>query len=182
MINAKIKSKSFQRAVGLALVPLFLAGWHAPQVGIGPGPAVGKSTGWPVPRFESLATDKAYVRAGPGFRYPILWDYHWRDMPVEVIGEFNVWRKVLLPDGATGWIHEALLHGTRGFIVIGGRHTVRAQPTADGQPVAYVEKGVVGVIRRCDAGSAWCRVLVDHRTGWLRRRDFWGDFANEAIK
>ncbi len=60
--------------------------------------------------------------------------------------------------------------------------TLRAGPHKDAAPVAYLDKGVIGVIRRCKAGAAWCQVEVDHRAGWLRRDQFWGSFAGEAIK
>ncbi|MGC9270998.1 SH3 domain-containing protein [Acidiphilium sp.] len=135
-----------------------------------------------MPRFESFRSNQIYLRAGPGFQYPIVWVYHRYNLPVEIIGEFNVWRHVVTPDGGTGWVHEALLHLTRSFIVIGARHTLRATPTATGTPVAYLDKGVIGVIRTCQANAPWCAVMVDGRHGWLRRVDFWGSFSGEAIK
>ena len=150
-----MRASSRLARLGLVVVALALGAWHAPKVGPGPG---------------------------PGFQYPIIWVYHRLDLPVEVTGEFNVWRHVVAPDGGDGWVHEALLHGLRSFIVIGGRHTLRAGPHKDAAPVAYLDKGVIGVIRRCKAGAAWCQVEVDHRAGWLRRDQFWGSFAGEAIK
>ena len=172
----------FSRAVILAALPLVLGAWHAAPVGPGPGPAKGASTGWPVPRFESFRSNQIYVRAGPGFQYPITWVYHRYNLPVEVIGEFNVWRQVMAPDGGTGWVHEALLHGVRSFIVTGKRRTMRAAPHRDAAPVAYLDKGAIGVIRACQDGAAWCAVEAGHRHGWLRRDAFWGAFAGEAIK
>ena len=177
-----VRASSRLARLGLVVVALALGAWHAPKVGPGPGPGKGSATGWPVPRFESFRSREIYMRAGPGFQYPIIWVYHRLDLPVEVTGEFNVWRHVVAPDGGDGWVHEALLHGLRSFIVIGGRHTLRAGPHKDAAPVAYLDKGVIGVIRRCKAGAAWCQVEVDHRAGWLRRDQFWGSFAGEAIK
>lgn len=156
--------------------------WHAPPPGAGPGPAKGSATGWAVPRFESFRSDLIYMRAGPGFQYPITWVYHRYDLPVEVVGEFNVWRHVVAPDGGKGWVHEALLHGVRSFIVIGGRQAMRAAPRADAAPVAWLDKGVIGVIRSCKADDKWCAVEADRHKGWLRRGEFWGIFAGEAIK
>lgn len=171
----------WRRAV-LVLLMLGIAAWHAPNPGPGPGPAKGSATGWPVPRFESFRSSQIYMRAGPGFQYPIVWVYHRYDLPVEIVGEFNVWRHVIAPDGGEGWVHEALLHLVRSFIVIGGRHTMRASPQAGAAPVAYLDKGAIGVITRCGAGARWCEVEAGHRHGWLRRADFWGSFAGEAIK
>ncbi|HQT60678.1 MAG TPA: SH3 domain-containing protein [Acidiphilium sp.] len=166
----------------LAAAALLLGAWQAPPAGTGPGPAKGSATGWPVPRFESFRSKEIYMRAGPGFQYPIVWVYHRFDLPVEVTGEFNVWRHVVAPDGGDGWVHEALLHGVRSFIVTATRGTLRAAPRRDAAAVAYLDKGVLGVIRSCQAGATWCRVEAGHRTGWLRRDAFWGSFAGEAVK
>lgn len=171
-----------RKVAAAVLAALLLGGWAAPDPGPGPGPAKGSATGWPLPRFESFRSSEIYMRAGPGFQYPITWVYHRYDLPVEVTAEFNVWRKVLAPDGGSGWVHEALLHGARSFIVTGGRHTLRAAPHAGASAIAYLDKGVIGLIADCPAGGAWCKVEADHRDGWLRRRDFWGVFAGEAVK
>ena len=165
-----------------AILALGLGAWAAPPVGPGPGPILGSATNLPVPRFESFRSDLINLRAGPGFQYPITYVFHRNDLPVEVTAEFNVWRRITAPDGTVGWIHEALLHAARSFIVIGGRQVLRASPDEDASPVAYLDQGVIGMIRNCDAGAAWCRVAVAHRSGWLKRSDFWGDFPGEAIK
>jgi SH3-like domain-containing protein len=170
------------RIAGFVILGLGLGAWVAPNAGSGPGPAKGTATGWSVPRFESFRSDQIYLRAGPGFQYPISWVYHRFDLPVEITGEFNVWRHVVTPDGGTGWVHEALVHGVRSFIVIGGRHTLRAGPDAAAAPVAYLDKGVIGVIATCQPDAIWCAVEAGHRHGFLPRADFWGSFVGEAIK
>ncbi|HET9147743.1 MAG TPA: SH3 domain-containing protein [Acetobacteraceae bacterium] len=173
-------SAGFRALLGVAL--LSLAAWTAPPVGAGPGPGKGPVTGMPLPRFESFRSNMVNLRAGPGFQYPITYVFHRDDLPVEVTAEFDVWRRVEAPDGTVGWIHEALLHGVRSFIVIGGQHVLRVAPRDDAAPAAYLEQGVIGLIRRCDADASWCRVSAGHRTGWLKRADFWGSFEGEAIK
>jgi SH3-like domain-containing protein len=166
----------------ILLLMLLLGAWTAPPVGAGPGPDKGASTDLPVPRFESFRSNLVNLRAGPGFQYPITYVFHRDDLPAEVTAEFNVWRRVTAPDGTVGWIHEALLHATRSFIVIGGQHVLRAAPHDDATPVAYLDQGVIGLIHRCRANASWCRVSAGHRSGWLKRTDFWGDFTNETIK
>lgn len=178
---ARALARSLPRAL-VGAVLLSLAAWTAPPAGTGPGPAKGPVTGLPLARFESFRSDMVNLRAGPGFQYPITYVFHRNDLPVEVIAEFNVWRRVVAPDGTIGWTHEALLHGFRSFIVTGGQQVLRAAPRDDAAPVAYLDKGVIGLIRRCDADASWCRVSAGHRTGWLRRADFWGSFPGEAIK
>jgi SH3-like domain-containing protein len=45
-------------------------------------------SGLPVPRYVSLKSDKAYLRTGPGDRYPVSWVYMRKGLPVEVIREY----------------------------------------------------------------------------------------------
>src|SRR5690348_12952439 len=67
-------------------------------------PNKGSVTQLPIPRFVSLRSDEVYLRAGPGTRYPIQWVYKRRDLPVEILREFDVWRLVEAPDGIKGWM------------------------------------------------------------------------------
>ena len=69
----------------------------------------GSDSGMMLPRFASLASDKINVRAGPGLRYPVSWTYVRRGVPVEVVAEFDYWRKVRDADGSEGWIHRGML-------------------------------------------------------------------------
>ena len=156
-----------------------------PPVAPPPGPThpdVGTVTGLPIPRFAAVRSSQVYMRAGPGFRYPIAWVYRRAGMPVEILREFNVWRLVRTPDGTEGWMHGATLNGKRDFIVADGRHTMHSGPEPADRPVAILEAGVVGRILRCDAGAAWCRVEAGGYRGWLPRTDFWGTLPGEAVR
>lgn len=143
--------------------------------------AKGSVTGLPIPRFVALRTDDVNMRKGPGFRYPIEWDYRRRDLPVEILREFEVWRLVETPDGARGWMHEATLIGRRTFIVQGAETTLRSAPRDDASPVAILKVGVIGRLRSCKAGSAWCRVRVGDYEGYLKRTRFWGTLPGEVV-
>ena len=57
------------------------------------------ATGYPIPRFVSLSSDKVYMRSGPGTKYPVLWEYKRKGLPVEITMEFDVWRKIKDVDG-----------------------------------------------------------------------------------
>ena len=103
-------------------------------------------------------------------------------LPVEIIGEFDVWRQLLAPDGGTGWVHEATLRARRSFYVTATQAVLRADPTPDASVVAYLNQGVGGALLRCDGGSDFCKVSTGHETGYLARADFWGTFPGEAVK
>ena len=74
-----------------------------------PSNAQRKGTGLPLPRFASLRADEANVRAGPGTRYPIEWVFRRKGMPVEIVAEFENYRKIKDWQGASGWVHQSLL-------------------------------------------------------------------------
>jgi SH3-like domain-containing protein len=148
-----------------------------------PVPAdVGTVTGLHLPRFASLKTDEVNMRAGPASRFPILWTYHRRDLPVKIEREFDVWRLVEDMDGIKGWVHQATLAGHRSFVITGNdAKTLRSDASATSAPVAMLKPGVVGHIRNCDAGADWCQVQAGDYRGWLQREDFWGTDAGEAV-
>ena len=76
-----------------------------------------KGSGLPIPRFASLRSDEVNVRTGPGPRYPIEWVFKRKAMPVEIVAEFENWRKIRDWQGASGWVHQSLLSGKRSFII-----------------------------------------------------------------
>ncbi len=161
---------------------LLCAAAPAPNPGTGPGPAVGSNTGLPVPRFVSLRSDDVNVRAGPGFQYPVNWVYKRAGLPVEIIGEFNVWRHIIAPDGGTGWLHEATIRARRTFYVTATQAMLYSAPRQGANVVAYLDKGVTGDILHCDGDSAFCKVKAGHKSGYLARTDFWGTFPGETVK
>src|SRR3546814_8908608 len=73
------------------------------------GGPVGNETGLPIPRYVTLRASEVNVRAGPGVRYPIEWVYQRQNLPVEVVAEFDTWRKIRDPDGVEGWVHQQVL-------------------------------------------------------------------------
>lgn len=121
------------------------------------------------------------MRRGPGPRYPIEWVYKRRDLPVEIEREFDIWRLIRDPDGTRGWVSEASLTGRRTFIVTGADATLRRDASETSGAVAILKAGVIGRIRRCDAGSDWCNVQTGDYRGYLKRAQFWGTQPGEVI-
>jgi SH3-like domain-containing protein len=145
----------------------------------------GPVTGWPLPRFVATRSDETNIRTGPGSRYPVDWVLKRRDMPLEIIREHDVWRRVRDWQGTEGWVQTGLLSGRRNFVVIGQEAVVRRRADAEAAPVVRLAVGVIGRIRDCGGGSAWCEIQVvaagtTHR-GFLPRSAFWGSYRGEAI-
>ena len=121
------------------------------------------------------------MRAGPGVQYPVEWVYMRRDLPVEVIAEFETWRKVRDWEGAQGWVHQSMLSGKRGIIITGDVRSLRSKDDAKSVVLARAEPGVIGRLLDCPKGNGWCRVEVEGYEGWLRHVDFWGAYKNEVF-
>jgi SH3-like domain-containing protein len=122
------------------------------------------------------------MRSGPGSRYPVLWTYKRRELPVRIEREFDVWRLVEDMDGTKGWVHQATLTGRRTFVITGSEpRTLRADAADSAAAVAILKPGVVGRIKACDANAPWCSVQVGEYRGFLARADFWGVDAGEAV-
>ncbi|SDH04144.1 SH3 domain-containing protein [Roseospirillum parvum] len=142
----------------------------------------GVSTGLPLPRFASLRSDKVNLRRGPGVRYPVDWVYLKRDLPVEVIGEFDTWRKIRDPEGTEGWVHQSMLSGRRTLIVTGGEPVdLTAEADPDSPPRAHVEPGVLGHLLTCQANARTCRAEINDLTGFLPRDRLWGIHRGEQV-
>jgi SH3-like domain-containing protein len=140
----------------------------------------GRTTGLPVPRFVSLGADEVNLRFGPGDAYPIAWILTREGLPVEIVEEFDTWRKVRLHDGELGWIHGSLLSSRRTVLVADEIRALRQTPDPDARIVLRAEPGVIGQLLDCDGG--WCRVEIDGRRGWLQRAEFWGVLADETLR
>jgi SH3-like domain-containing protein len=136
--------------------------------------------GLPVPRFVSLRSSKIYLRTGPGMNFPVQWIYQRRHMPVEVIAEYDTWRKIKDWQGTIGWVHQSMLDGGRYALITGSERELLQDPAATAAPTAKVMPGVVAQILRCD--GTWCRVNADGYKGWLKRDEFYGTYPNEKVE
>lgn len=134
----------------------------------------------PVPRYVSLRADEVNLRTGPGERYPIEWVLTKKGLPVEITGEYEVWRKIRDAQGSEGWVHERMVTGTRNVVVEGEVRTLLSDPDIKASPVARAEPGVIAHLLECRA--TWCRIEAKGYKGWLRRSDLWGVYPEETVQ
>jgi SH3-like domain-containing protein len=146
----------------------------------GPLAAQSQRENLPVPRFVSLRSEEVNLRTGPGVRYPVEWVFVRRQMPVEILQEFETWRRIRDRDGTEGWVHQSMLTGRRSAVVEGEMRNLRRRPETDAPVVARVEPGVIAAILECR--DAWCRLETAGFRGWVQRGEIWGVYPNEAIK
>jgi SH3-like domain-containing protein len=134
----------------------------------------------PLPRFVSLRAEEVNLRAGPGSRYPVEWVYQRKQLPVEIVAEFEHWRKIRDWQGTEGWVHQSMLTGRRSFIVTSREATLRSRPEPNAPVAARLEATVIGSLIECQ--PQWCRADAAGVRGWIPRTDFWGAYPRETLK
>lgn len=138
-----------------------------------------QGSGLPVPRFVTLKSDEINMRVGPGREYPLAWIYKRKGLPVKVIAEFDVWRKVTDHEGVTGWIHGQLVSARRTALIQEPVSKLYKRPDITSDIVAVAEKGVLMELQYCL--DDWCRLSNDNMRGWLPRKAIWGTLEGETI-
>lgn len=140
-------------------------------------------SGLPLPRFVSISANRANLRKGPGRQYPVAWILQRRNLPVEVIGEFEHWRKIREVSGEIGWVHKSRLSGRRmGMVVSAARSEKLVSGYRDPRketPVLMAEPGAIGEILSC--GGEWCALRFEGKSAWMPRESIWGVYPNEEI-
>ncbi|WP_338045224.1 SH3 domain-containing protein, partial [Paracraurococcus ruber] len=146
-----------------------------------PAPRVGSATGLPLPRYAALGSNQVNLRIGPDLRYKIDWTYQRKDLPVQIVEEHDIWRRIRDPEGTEGWVQRPLLTSRRTFLVQGEERALRRRPEEGAEAVARLKPGVIGSLRKCEAESAWCEARVGDYRGWIRRSEIWGVAADEPV-
>lgn len=146
------------------------------------GALAAETSGLPLPRFVSLRSDEVNLRTGPGTRYPVDWVYSRRDLPVEVIAEFETWRKIRDWQGTEGWVHQSMLSARRMVVVTGAERGLRSDPDDKAVILATLGPNVVARLLGCPRDKRFCRVAVENIQGWLKRDEFWGVYQSEYIE
>ena len=171
-------------ALALGMASLFAGAVPIPQAAA-QTVTLGQS-GLPLPRFVSLKSGRVNSRIGPGVNYSVDWMYMKAGLPMEIIQEYDNWRRVRDADGAEGWINQSLLSGRRTAIVAPWQRgkdeplSLQAKPDAKASAVAYLEPGVIGTIKLCDGD--WCQMTFDGHTGWINQTQLWGAYPGEQVK
>lgn len=153
--------------------------------------AVEGPSGLPLPRFATTRSTPINVRVGPGTKYDVAWVYVKAGTPVEIVQEFDTWRKIRDFDGSEGWVHQNLLSGKRTGLAApwrsGEQIPLLAGRNPDGGVRAYLGPGFRVEISRCD--GAWCEVRATAQqdgststySGYLPQSELWGVYQGEEF-
>jgi SH3-like domain-containing protein len=140
-------------------------------------------SGFPIPRFVTLKAEKVNVRKGPSSDHPVAWVFQSKGLPVEIIAEFETWRRIRDSEGAEGWILQNMLSGKRNALIAPWR---KDQFTAlyygaskQSAVIANLAAGAMGDIKSCDGN--WCNVNVGGYSGYVEQSMIWGAYPGEVL-
>ena len=138
-------------------------------------------SGLPVPRFVSLKSGEVYLREGPSPQHKVQWVYVRRGLPVEVIAEYDVWRRIRDADGVVGWVHKGMLDGRRSVLMTAGDNVpLRESPAPDAPVVAYAQAGVIARLKNC--GGGFCEIEAKSIDAYVPRERLWGVYQDETVE
>ncbi len=171
-----------------ALTILSIAAPVAPALAAATNPS-----GLPLPRFVSTRSTPINVRVGPGTKYDVAWVYVKAGTPVEIIQEFDTWRKIRDVDGSEGWLHQNLLIGNRAGLVSpwkadGEQVALQRGPAEDSGVRAWLTPKFRVDIKECD--GTWCAVVATSQAagsnpqsfaGYLHQGELWGVYKDEKF-
>lgn len=144
--------------------------------------------------FASIKSSEVNVRKGPSTRYRIEWVYKSKGEPVEVIGEFEHWKKIRDFNGDEGWIKSIMLSKKRSAIITiplpkNTKQTnemklfasLYKKPDNNSYIFAKIESSKRVAIEECK--KEWCKIKVSNSlVGWIRKQYLWGVYSNEIFK
>jgi len=149
-------------------------------------------SGLPLPRFATTRSEPINVRVGPGTKYEVAWIYVKAGVPVEIIQEFDTWRKIRDADGSEGWVHQNLLSGRRSAYVTpwnqGETVPLKARGDTDAGIRAWLGSGFQVQVAKCD--GKWCEVSATGKSegdrsatynGYVAQNTLWGVYQNEIV-
>jgi len=138
-------------------------------------------TGFDIPRFVSLKSEEANLRVGPSVNYPIAIKYLQKNLPIEVIGEFDVWRQIKDYENNIGWLHKSLIKGERYILTVnrkGGNTYIYNRP--NGNKIGNIKRYNILLLKKCLLN--WCKVHHKDINGWVTKKSIWGVYENEILK
>ena len=149
----------------------------------GAQPQVGPASGLPLPRFVSVKADKVNVHIGPAKNYEVKWVYQRAGLPVEIVAEFENWRRIRDSDGTEGWVYHSLLSGRRTGMVIAKSKdelvSIYQKSDAKSLVAARLQPGVLATVKNC--GGNWCRINGQGFDGFIAQERLWGVYPNEKV-
>ncbi len=131
-------------------------------------------SGFRVPRFVSLKYGTSNGRTGPSRGHPVAWRYKRKGLPMIVVAETELWRKVRDVNGDESWMDRRLLTGKK-MVLARTEIILHAKPRSDSKRRAIALKGALLELHTCENGR-WCLVSSPggNMAGYVPKTLLWG--------
>ncbi len=134
----------------------------------------------PAHRYVSLARGEVNMREGPSFDHKVMWVYHREGLPMQVLAQYDIWRRVRDSDGTVGWIQSSMLSAARTIVVAGEKPApIRDANRINAHVSAYMAPGVVARVQTC--AIQFCEVVTAGAVGWVNKKFIWGVDKGETF-
>jgi SH3-like domain-containing protein len=98
--------------------------------------------------------------------------------PVEIIAEYDKWRKIRDIKSEGGWVHASVLSGNRSVVIIGKNvMPLLPSPANYDEIVVKVSPGLRCALLKCK--KEWCQLNCNSYKGWIARKYLWGVYPDE---
>lgn len=141
---------------------------------------IGISTGYKIPRFVSLKSNNINLRIGSSTNYPIILKYTKANLPIEIIDEFDVWRKTKDMYGNEGWILGSLLKGDR-FAIIRNKDKILSELYSKPNGKIVGKIGNANIVKILNCLEEWCKIKYLQNKAWIKKDNIWGVYKDEEI-
>ena len=140
----------------------------------------GSETGFKIPRFVSLKSNDVNLRKGSSTNYPIVLKYTKKNLPIEIIEEYDQWRKTIDLEGNQGWIHKNLIKGDR-FAITNQNYIspLHIKNNPQGKVIGTIGKNNIVKINKCFLN--WCSISYENKHGWVEKINLWGVYKYEKF-
>lgn len=129
--------------------------------------------------YVSFKSDDVNMRSGPSKKFPILWHYKKKHLPVQIIAKYKNWVKVKDYQNDIGWIHSSNISTKKYFIVIKPEKISLFKEESNNSPkIALLAPRVIGAVKSCNDSNNLCEVQVREFHGWVAKDAIWGAAAN----
>ncbi len=133
-----------------------------------------------LPRFASVKANEVNARNGPAIKSPIEWIFVKKGEPIEIIDEYEQWRKIRDVHGEGGWVHASVLSGKR-YVIVNSREIIflYKNPQNNSDRVAKIYPEVRCQLIKCK--EKWCKVQCNSCNGWIAKKQIWGVYEHEFM-
>jgi SH3-like domain-containing protein len=175
----------------ISIIFILLMGGGFAQSAFAQNLGKGTVTNLPLPRFVSLKSKPVNLRVGPGKEYPVAWKFVKSGLPLEVIQEFEHWRRVRDSEGAEGWIFHSLLSSERKAVIAPWdvKKADKLVPAfkdkdTNAARAANIEAGAVVKVNSCK--DNWCNIDAQSSdlsiNAYVQQDFLWGVYPNETVE